>query len=148
MVWFESHPPPPTEHAADCVTFGDAERRRVIVYAITAAKEKVELRPHANRGPSAEPVKRRGRSRGPSPGLTRATATSGWSSPRGQRLRTRPSTGSPRTRRHRISTAVCRTSSSCAGSTTADAVWRNSAANGRPASKTARGPCDRAARLK
>lgn len=83
-----------------------------------------------------------------SPAVKRATATGGWWSPRDRPPRTRRSTGSPRTRRRRISATVCRTSSSCAGSTIDDAVWRTSAAGDRPASGTARDRCDRAARLK
>jgi len=59
----------------------------------------------------------------------------------------RPSTGNPHTRRRPISATACRTSSSSSGSTTAVAVWKSSAANGRPESGTARGPCDRVAHL-
>lgn len=79
--------------------------------------------------------------------FTRATATGGWWSPRDRLLRTRPSNGSPRTRHRRISATVCRTNSSSAGLAIAAAVWRSSAAGGRPASRIARDPCDRAARL-
>lgn len=81
--------------------------------------------------------------------VTRATGADGWWSLLGRPLRMRPSTGSPRNRRRRISATVCRrTRSSCAGgSTTAVAISRCSVASGQPASGTARGPCDHGARL-
>lgn len=114
-------------------------RRRTAAAAVTVATREKLSKPEIS-------ADRRSPSPPPDP-VTRATATGDWSSPRGPPLRTRPSTGSPRTRRRRISATVCRTCSSSAGSATAAVVWISSVASGRPASKTARDPCDRAARL-